>query len=211
LFNDPRAESVIRQGVTTIVVGQDGSSRIPNRNGDTSFAEHFRRIEALPSAVNVASMVGLGTVRRMVVGEDDRLPTAAELTRMTEMVEAALASGACGASTGLEYTPGGFAKQEELIALSKPLARRRLPYASHLRNEDDRVMEAVDEAIAIARGAGCPLQLSHLKTGGARNWPKIDAIFARIETVARGGLDVTFDRYPYIAWSTGLSNLLPIW
>ena len=211
LFQDPKVESVIRQGVTTIVVGQDGSSRIPNRNGDTSVAEWFKRVAALPSSVNVATMVGLGTLRRLVVGETDREATADELARMTTLVETALGSGACGASTGLEYSPGAYARQDELIALCRPLAARKLPYATHMRNEDDRLLEAVDEAIAIAQGAGCPLQLSHLKTGGARNWSKIDAVFARLQTVKRDGLDVTFDRYPYIAWATGLSNLFPVW
>lgn len=211
LFNDPSAESVIRQGVTTIVVGQDGGSRIPDVSLRTSFAPLFARLEALPVAVNVATMVGLGTVRRRVVGEDNRPATPAELGKMTAMVRAALDSGACGASTGLEYSPGAFASREELIALCRPLARRRLPYATHMRNEDNTLLEAIDEAIAIARGAGCPLQLSHLKTGGAPNWGKIDAVFERIAAARRGRMDVTFDRYPYIAWSTGLTNLFPVW
>lgn len=211
LFTDPSAESVIRQGVTTIVVGQDGGSRIPDRDGKASFAPLFRRLEALPVAVNLATMVGLGAVRRRVVGEDNRPAMPAELVKMTAMVRAALESGACGASTGLEYTPGAFASREELIALCRPLARRRLPYATHMRNEDDTLLEAIDEAIAIARGAGCPLQISHLKTGGAPNWGKIDAVFERIATARRGRMDVTFDRYPYTAWSTGLTNLFPVW
>ena len=211
LFDDPRVESVIRQGVTTIVVGQDGSSRIPNRNGETSVATLFERIEALPSAVNVATMVGLGTLRRLVVGLDDRPATPDELTRMTAMVETALATGACGASTGLEYTPGAFATTDELIALCRPLAARRLPYATHMRNEDDTLLEAIGEAIRIATGAGCPLEISHLKTGGPRNWHKIDDVFARIASARKGGLDLTFDRYPYVAWATGLSNRFPVW
>ncbi len=211
LTTDPRAESVIRQGVTTIVVGQDGSSRVPTRNGETSFAPWRRRLDALPTSVNVATMVGLGTVRRVVVGEDDRQATRAELTKMVALVEAALSSGACGVSTGLEYTPGAFARLDELVALCRPLARRRLPYATHMRNEDDRLLEAIDEAIAVARGAGCPLQISHLKTGGTKNWGKIDSVLARIEAVAAEGLDVTFDRYPYVAWATGLTNMFPVW
>lgn len=211
LFEDPREESVIRQGVTTIVAGQDGSSRVPSVNGDTSFAPWFQRIEALPSSVNVATMVGLGTVRRVVVGLDNRPATAAELARMTSLVERALASGACGASTGLEYTPGAFASRKELATLCRPLAARRLPYATHLRNEDDELLEAIDEAVTIARGGGCPLQLSHLKTGGPRNWHKIDAVFERIAAARRRGMDVTFDRYPYIAWATGLTTRFPVW
>jgi N-acyl-D-amino-acid deacylase len=148
-------------------------------------------------------------VRGVVVGADDRPATAAELEQMVALVSQALADGACGASTGLEYTPGAFASREELIALCRPLAQRGLPYATHMRNEDDRLMEAVDEAIAVATGAGCPLQISHLKTQGPRNWPKIDAVLARVEAADAAGLDIAFDRYPYIAYQTGLSNLFP--
>jgi N-acyl-D-amino-acid deacylase len=130
---------------------------------------------------------------------------------MVELVEAALTQGACGASSGLEYTPGAFASTEELIALCRPLARRRLPYATHMRNEDDQVLESIDESIAVARGARCPLQISHLKMQGPRNWPKLDEAFARMAAARKGGLDVAFDRYPYVAYQTGLTNLFPTW
>jgi N-acyl-D-amino-acid deacylase len=214
LFEDPRAESAIREGVTTIVVGQDGSSRIPT--GGTGAAPRtvralFAAIDALPSAVNVATMVGLGTIRGLVVGGAARAATAPELATMAAMVDAALADGACGASSGLEYTPGAFASTDELIALCRPLAARRLPYATHMRNEDDHVLDSINESIAVARGAGCPLQISHLKTQGPRNWSKLDAVFARIDAGRRAGMDITFDRYPYTAYSTGLSNLFPLW
>ena len=210
LSADPRAASVVRQGVTTIIAGQDGGSRAPRTEGDVrTMAQALAAIDALRPAVNVASMVGLGTVRGVVVGDDDRPATAAELERMVGLVRQALDDGACGASSGLEYTPGAFANEAELIALCRPLAERRLPYSTHMRNEDDRLMEAVDEAIAVATGAGCPLQISHLKTQGPRNWPKIDRVLARIEEVKAGGLDIAFDRYPYIAYQTGLSNLFP--
>lgn len=208
---DPAAESVIRQGVTTVVAGQDGGSRVPAADGTTSFLKFFRRIEALPSAVNVATMVGLGQVRRIVVGVDNRPATKPELLKMTALVEKALASGACGASTGLEYSPGAFATQDELIALCRPLRALGLPYATHMRNEDDTLLEAINESIAIAKGARCPLQISHLKTAGARNWNKIDAVFERIAEAEKAGLDVTFDRYPYVAWATGLTNMFPVW
>jgi N-acyl-D-amino-acid deacylase len=130
---------------------------------------------------------------------------------MTTMVERSLAEGACGASSGLEYTPGGFASRDELIALCRSLASRKLPYATHMRNEDDHVLEAMDEAIAVAEGAGCPLEISHLKMQGQANWPKLDDAFARIAAANKRGMDVTFDRYPYLAYSTGLTNLFPIW
>ncbi|HSB54663.1 MAG TPA: amidohydrolase family protein, partial [Gemmatimonadales bacterium] len=130
---------------------------------------------------------------------------------MAGLVEAALREGACGASSGLEYTPGAFASTEELVALCRPLAKRRLPYATHMRNEDDRVLESIDESIAVARGARCPLQISHLKMQGPRNWPKLDQAFARIAAARKQGLDVAFDRYPYTAYQTGLTNLFPTW
>lgn len=207
---DPRAESVVRQGVTTIVAGADGSSRFVGTD-ERSFASWAGTTNALNPAVNVAAMIGLGAVRGAVVGNDDRPATADELQRMVSMVERALADGACGASTGLEYTPGAFAPLAELIALCKPLASRALPYATHMRNEDDRLLEAIDESIAVARGAGCPLQISHLKMQGTRNWPKIDAALARIGDARKAGCDAMFDVYPYVAYSTGLTNLFPVW
>ena len=276
LWDDPRAESVVRQGVTTIIVGQDGSSRAPlagaraataadgDRHVFESFAKYWESLKTVNPAVNVASMVGLGTVRGIVVGNENRPATAEEIAEMTRLVEQALAEGACGASSGLEYTPGAFATVEELTALCRPLAARRLPYATHMRNEDDQLVEAVDEAIAVAAGAGCPLQISHLKTQGPRNWGKLDEVFAHIAkargvvtpvaaapdtarqtpssrrpTRGRGAtgrgsssgrgrgtapaaspapqpaapprIDVAFDRYPYIAYQTSLSNLFPVW
>src|SRR5687768_12169930 len=227
LFGDPRAESVIRQGVTTVVVGQDGGSRGPSGD-DPSARTQIRRslrahgpfpslgdflaaVDALPPAVNVASMVGLGTVRGIVIGNDDRPATPAEVTRMRSLVSAAIEHGACGASSGLEYIPGAFASRKELVALCEPLAAARLPYATHMRNEDDQLLESLDESIAVARLAGCPLQVSHLKTQGPRNWPKIDAALDRLEKARAAGLDVAFDRYPYVAYQTGLTNLFPAW
>src|SRR5688572_3222350 len=227
LFDDPRAESVIRQGVTTVIVGQDGGSRGPSRDDPSartqvrrslraqgpfsSLGDFLATVDALPPAVNVASMVGLGTVRGIVVGNDDRPATPAEVARMRSLVSAAIANGACGASSGLEYIPGAFASREELAALCAPLAAARLPYATHMRNEDDRLLDSLDESIAVARAAGCPLQLSHLKTQGPRNWPKIDAALERLEKARAAGMDVAFDRYPYVAYQTGLTNLFPAW
>jgi N-acyl-D-amino-acid deacylase len=221
MWEDPRAESLIRQGITTIVVGQDGSSRAPRGDRDTesddsrrqfaTFGELWTALDRLHPSVNVASMVGLGTLRGIIVGGDDRPATADELARMERLVGAALADGACGVSTGLEYTPGAFAPRDELIALCRPLARLRLPYATHMRNEDDRLIEAIDEAIAVARGAGCPLQISHLKTQGPRNWSKLETAFARVAAARAAGCDAAFDRYPYVAYQTGLTNLFPVW
>ncbi|HXF12147.1 MAG TPA: D-aminoacylase [Terriglobales bacterium] len=222
LFEDPRAESVIRQGVTTVIAGQDGSSRAPVFQDDVrsanpvlgraeSLSQVFETINSLPSAINVASMVGLGTVRHAVIGDDDRPATEAELQRMTALVEEQIRFGACGASSGLEYVPSGFASAAELATLCRPLASRGLPYATHMRNEDDRLLESIDEAISVARAARCPLQISHLKTEGERNWHKLDAVFERLSQARDAGISVAFDRYPYIAFQTGLSNLFPKW
>jgi N-acyl-D-amino-acid deacylase len=207
---DSRVESVIRQGVTTMVVGVDGSSRATGAP-DKSFASLFASIDALRPGPNVASMVGYGSIREAVIGDMDRPATPDEIARMTTMVENALNGGACGGSSGLEYTPGAFASLDELIALSRPLAGRRLPYATHMRNEDDRVVEAIEESIAVARGAGCALQISHLKTQGPRNWNKLDQIFLLIGAARSARTDVAFDRYPYLAYATGLTNLFPVW
>jgi N-acyl-D-amino-acid deacylase len=210
LAADPRAESVIRQGITTIVAGADGSSRASGAVAD-GFDALFARIDRRRAAPNVASMVGLGTVRGRVVGNGDRRATAAERATMTAMVARALAEGACGASSGLEYTPGAFADVDELGELCRPLAARGLVYATHMRNEDDRLVEAVEESIAVARAARCGLQISHLKTQGPRNWKHLDTVFARIDAARASGIDVMFDRYPYLAYATGLTNLFPVW
>jgi N-acyl-D-amino-acid deacylase len=212
---DPRQESVIRQGITTIVVGQDGSSRL-GRRGNVgspveSFASVLPAIEALKPSTNVATGVGLGSVRGAIVGQDDRPATPDAMQKMVAIVEDALTNGACGASSGLEYTPGGFAPLAELIELCKPLAARRLPYSTHMRNEDDRLLDSIKESIDVARGAKCPLQISHLKTQGPRNWSKLDAVFKLVADAQATGMDVAFDRYPYIAYQTGLTNLFPLW
>jgi N-acyl-D-amino-acid deacylase len=198
---DPRAESIIRQGITTPVVGQDGGGR--------NVGELADRVAAVRPACNVAAMAGLGSLRGAVVGEDDRPATPGEIERMRALVELAVSAGACGASSGLEYTPGAFASTAELAQVCRPLAARGLPYATHMRNEDDRLIEAIDEAIAVAEGAGCPLEVSHLKTQGPRNWGRLDEAFARIEAARTRGVDATFDRYPYVAYQTTLANLFP--
>jgi N-acyl-D-aspartate/D-glutamate deacylase len=203
LVDDPLVESVIRQGVTTIVVGQDGSSR--------EIGRFLALVDDLQPACNVATMVGLGSVRAAVIGDVDRAPTPEELDRMVLLVEQGLAEGACGVSSGLEYVPGGFAGHEELVALANPAGVRGLCYATHLRNEDDRLLPAIDEAVAVARDAGCGLQISHLKAQGPRNWGKMQDALDRIAAARALGVDAWFDLYPYTAYQTGLSSLFPLW
>lgn len=203
LVDDPRAESLIRQGVTSIVVGQDGSSR--------EIGRFLTLVRDLAPACNVATMVGLGSVRAAIVGEADRPATPEELDQMVLLVGQGLAEGACGVSSGLEYAPGGFASADELIALTGAAAARGLCHATHLRNEDDRLLEAVDEAITVAREARCGLQISHLKAMGPRNWGRMGDALTRLEEARTAGVDAAFDIYPYIAYQTGLSNLFPLW
>jgi N-acyl-D-amino-acid deacylase len=212
LFADPLMESTVRQGVTSVVIGADGNSRAPGGSGsNASVRALLGAIDELRPGANVGTLIGLGTARGFVVGGGDRRATPAQLARMTALVEAALAEGALGASSGLEYTPGAFASPEELVALCAPLGPRALAYHTHMRNEDDRVLEALDEAIAVARDARCGLQVSHLKTMGPRNWGRLDEVFARLEAARADGLDVAFDRYPYLAYQTGLTSLFPVW
>lgn len=226
IFVDPRADSKIRQGVTTEVVGQDGSSMLPvsetmraERRRDyherygveidfRTWDELFRLLAERGHLANFATMIGSGTIREAVIGEDDRAPTSEEMERMVAEVERARTAGAVGLSSGLEYTPNAFADRDELVALARAFVGTKLPYASHLRDEADRVEEALAEGLAIAREAGVPFQASHLKAQGRRNWPKAPAL---IETLERAAADhrVHFDRYPYTAYSTGLSSLFP--
>ena len=229
LLIEPRAESRIRQGVTTEVAGQDGSSILwtesQARQRDESFRSRygvelgfrdlggfFRRLEERPAAVHVASMVGHGTVRGRVVGGQDRPATAEELRAMRRLIRTQLDQGAVGLSSGLEYTPGGFANRDELTEVARELQGTGLPYASHMRNEDDQLLAAVEEALHVGRMAGVPVQISHLKAQGRRNYWKAEVALEMIEAARADGVDVHFDRYPYVAYATGLgSTLFPSW
>jgi N-acyl-D-amino-acid deacylase len=207
LRRDPRADSKVRQGITTEVTGQDGSSP----GGDFGDVAGFLRwVDDNGAAVNMASMIGAGTIRGAVIGNADRRATPGELQHMQQMVRDALAGGACGISTGLEYTPGAFADLAELEALATVLRGTGLPFASHMRNEDDHLLAALEEVVGIGQRVGIPVQVSHLKAQGGRNWWKTDAAFAMLEAAREAGVDVMFDVYPYVAYSTGLSNLFPV-
>ena len=227
LFINPNAESRIRQGVTLEVVGQDGGSAGPwseeeyQETRETYRSQYgaeidFRDpagflggIDRLRPAVNVASMIGNGSVRGFVVGNENRPATDEELARMVEEVRKAINGGCVGLSSGLEYTPSGFADPNELVALASVMKGTGYPYASHMRNEDDRVVAAVEETIHIGRMAGVPVQVSHLKAQGKRNYWKQHAILGLLAEAREAGVDAMFDCYPYIAYQTGLSNLFP--
>ena len=229
LLIDPRAESKIRQGVTTEIVGQDGASIGPWRKeraeemheryhaqydvdlGFNDLDGFLHELVQRHMAVNIASMIGHGTVRDYVIGNDNRPTTSAELERMTELVGDAIRQGAVGLSSGLEYVPGAFADLDELTALATALRGTGLPYASHLRNEDDELFAAVEEALNVGRRAGVPVHISHLKAQGRRNWWKAEPVLHALEAARADGVHVTYDRYPYVAYSTGLASLFPVW
>ena len=225
---DPKAPGKLLQGVTTEVVGADGDSYGPwtddeferqrerwrEHGHDIDFRDlggFLRYVRALEPATDLVTMVGNGAVRSFVMGEDDRPATEAELARMVAEVERALAQGAVGLSSGLEYAPSGFASLDELVALSRPLAARGLPYSSHIRNEDDRLLAAVEEAIEVGHRAGVRVNISHLKAANERNWWKAEPALETIQRAHDAGIDVGFDVYPYVAYSTGLATLFPLW
>ncbi|MDA0313039.1 MAG: amidohydrolase family protein [Gemmatimonadetes bacterium] len=227
LLVNNNAESRIRQGVTLEVVGQDGGSVGPwSDEGFESTRDRYRRqynveidfrdpvgflgrMDREGAAVNLATMVGNGALRGLVVGNEDRPATDAEIARMQALLRQQIEGGCVGLSSGLEYTPSGFADADELVALASVLQGTGYPYASHMRNEDDRLLGAVEEALHVGRVAGVPVQISHLKAQGQRNYWKADAALNLIERARAEGVDVHFDRYPYTAYSTGLSNLFP--
>jgi len=229
LIINPRAESKIRQGVTTEITGQDGFSwgplggpeiELTRKNFLDQYGEELRwntigdflnDFSQRKFSVNIATMVGLGTIREFVIGLDDRPATSDELKRMQFEVIKAIEEGAIGISTGLEYTPGSFASTDELIELCKVAPEKFRLYATHMRNEDNYVLEAIDEAIEIAKRSNSRLQISHLKVSGKSNWNKVDAVIEKIEKAVKDGLEVHADRYTYVAYHTNLSSLFPLW
>ncbi|HEX6134226.1 MAG TPA: amidohydrolase family protein, partial [Longimicrobiales bacterium] len=205
LLRDPRADSKVRQGVTTEVAGQDGGSVGWDDEGFEAARERYgdrldfrdvpgflRWIDRHGAAVNEASMIGTGSVRGRVIGNGDRPATEAEIVEMREMVRSAVSGGACGVSSGLEYTPDAFADAAELEALVAPLRGTGLPFSSHMRNEDDRLLAAMEEVIGIGHRAGVAVHISHLKAQGERNWWKTDAALRLIDDGRKSGIDVDF-------------------
>jgi N-acyl-D-amino-acid deacylase len=229
LIVNPKAESVIHQGITTLVSGNCGSSPFPltpemfeeEKEGikkvydlDLTWkdmAGFFSRIEEKGIALNYSTLVGHGSVRGASMGFGDRQATAQELDRMKGLVEEHIRGGALGLSSGLEYTPGSFAQPDEIVELCRVAARFGGVYATHMRDEGDRLLESLEESINAARLSGVRLQISHFKVAYPRNWSKIDAALVKLEQARAGGIDIFCDRYPYIAGSTGLSFYFPPW
>ena len=199
VVRQPRAEALVSQGLTTIVVGADGSSPFP-------IDEYLREVDAAGTAVNVAVTVGHGMARRRVMGDDFRRPaTAEEVASMAAIVREGMQQGAFGLSSGLEYDPGFYSETDELIALAEIAAEHGGFYISHLRDEEETVMEAIDEIIEIGFAAGLPVQISHIKMGNASVWDRSSEALAKLEAARGRGLDITADWYPYTAWASSLS------
>ena len=215
LVTDGRAQSKIRQGVTTEVIGESGSIA-PQAAASavqpwTDFAGYFGLLEKQGISVNLISYVGLGTARELVVGNDNRPPTADELKRMQDLVTASMQQGAAGVSTGLIYPPNAFATLDELIALSRPAAALGGRYASHLRHDGKKLRDGIGEAIAIGEGAKIPVHVFHIKVTGQANFGRMKEVVELVEAAHTRGVTLTADIYPYIASSTSLTATLPQW
>ncbi len=229
LLQDGRAESMLRQGVTTQVTGNCGLSPAPVHDGVradlkgtlsgleselpwtwNSFAEYLSVLHAAPKATHVVPLVGHGSIRAAAMGFVNRPPTAAELSTMERLTAESMEAGAFGMSTGLVYPPGLYSATEELIALSRVVRRYGGYYATHVRGEANPVVESVKEVLRIADAAGISAQISHHKAAGRENWGKVRITYGLIEAAARNQ-DVSFDVYPYTAGSANLSQLVPPW
>jgi len=204
IFRWPDAENLIRQGVTTVVGGPDGGSPLP-------IMDTFRAIEENPASVNFATFVGHGSIRALVIGEDDRPPTEDELDRMRSEVDRAMQHGAFGLSSGLIYPPGRFATTEEVIELAKVAAHYDGIYISHMRQEGLDILKSVAETIRIGEEGGLPTQITHHKIVGAPMWGKSVETLAMVDAALARGVDVSIDQYPYTASSTSLTILFPGW
>jgi N-acyl-D-amino-acid deacylase len=224
---DPRLPSKIFQGITTEITGE-GSSAGPlndsivaaDRDGYAHYGitpdwrtlgGYFARLEKQGIGINLASYVGATQVRRMVLGDGDRTPTAAELERMKALVRDAMREGAVGVSTSLQYPPAPYAGTDELVALAAEAARLGGVYATHMRSEGDRIDAALDETFRIGREAGIPVEIWHVKVAGKRNWGRMTKVVARIDSARRAGIDVAADTYAYPAWFNSMSAFVPPW
>ncbi len=200
----PTSPNFILDGVTSVITGNCGGSHV-------DVAAYFRSIDSVKNSVNIATLIGHNSVRREVMGEVQRDPTATEQKQMEDLVEQAMRAGAVGLSTGLIYVPGTYSKTDEVIGLAKAAARQDGVYASHIRDEGDHVTEAIEEAINIGRQANLPVEISHFKVTYKPNWGKSVSTVAQVEKARQEGIDVTVDQYPYVASSTTLSTTLPSW
>jgi len=202
--NFPEAENFLRDGVTTIVTGNCGGSK-------TDFAAYFSRLEELGLGPNIASLIGHNSVRRKVMGSENRPAEAQEIAKMQGLVDAAMRDGAVGLSTGLIYVPGTYAGTDEVIALAKTAARHGGVYATHMRSENLKILQAIEEAIEVGKQAQIPVEISHFKISSPQMWGRAEEIIALVENARAEGVDVVVDQYPYEWSSTRLGTTLPTW
>jgi N-acyl-D-amino-acid deacylase len=201
---NPLTTNFIYDGVTTVITGNCGGSA-------DHMKTYFDFIDSLGVSINVAALMGHNNIRKQVMGTANRHATEEELQKMEAIADKAMKEGAVGLSTGLIYIPGTFAPTEEVVRLAKVVAQNGGVYASHIRNEEDKVAEAVKEAIAIGREAKLPVEISHFKVNGQNNWGRSDETLNLVKNARLEGIDVTIDQYPYTASSTNLGVLLPDW
>lgn len=221
ILRHPHALSKITQGITSEITGEVSSAwpvEPPDPGDDdatvrpwTSLGGYFRHLERKGSAINLGTYVAGASVRRAVMGDASRRPTADEMRRMERLVDDAMRDGAMGFSTGLIYAPTTFFTTDELVALARRAAAAGGGYASHIRSEGDSVLPAIREAIRIGSEAGTWTEIRHLKVGQTKNWGRMSEIVALIDSARRAGVDVAADQYPYVASGTGLSQILPTW
>lgn len=204
IYNTPSAENFIRMGVTSLVTGNCGGSA-------TDIKEVLGRTKEKPLAINLATLIGHNSVRSKVMGTDNRTPTVEEQSKMNEIVEQAMKDGAVGLSTGLIYVPGTFAKTEEVVELAKVAAKYNGVYASHIRDEGTKVVEAIKEAINIGEQAKMPVEISHFKISSKALWGETPMTLGLVEDARKRGFQVTIDQYAYTASSTSLDARMPSW
>ena len=204
IFGNPSAENFVRMGVTSLITGNCGGSA-------TEVGEFLGRFKEKPLAVNLATLIAHGSVRAKVMGLDDRAPTAEEQQKMNTLVEQGMKEGAVGLSTGLIYVPGTYAKTEEVVELAKVASRYGGTYASHIRNEEAHVVEAINEAINIGEQAKMPVEISHFKISAKSLWGKSPMTIGLVKAARDRGLTVTVDQYAYTASSTSLDSRMPSW
>ena len=204
IFRLPTADNLVRQGITTLIEGPDGSSPVP-------LAPFIERLAKLKKSLNVGTFIGHGSVRDHVMGRVDRHASPEELDQMRALVEQGMKDGAFGLSSGLIYVPGRFAPTSELVELAKIAGRFGGHYQSHIRDEGRRIVEAVQEAIAIGERAGLPVQITHHKAILPPNWGKSVETLELISAARARGLDVTIDQYPYTATGASFGTYLPGW
>ena len=204
IYSLPSAENFVRMGVTSLVTGNCGTSA-------TEVGEFLGRMKDKPLAVNLATLVAHGSVRRKVMGLGDRAPTPDELKQMEAVVEQGMKDGAVGLSTGLIYVPGTYAKTDEIVAIARVAARYGGLYATHMRNEGDKVADAIRESIQIGEQAGLPVEISHFKISNKNLWGQTPMTLGLVREARARGLMVTVDQYAYTASSTSLDSRLPAW